>query len=69
MEMSGQLHSPAALSPGKEPLVPIGEEAGWARAGLDVVVKGKIRGPSDTEQVTMTMTCYACEIFVVISRS
>jgi len=24
MEVSGQLQSPAALSPGKEPLVPIG---------------------------------------------
>jgi hypothetical protein len=24
MEMSGQLHAPAALPPGKEPLVPIG---------------------------------------------
>jgi hypothetical protein len=25
MEMSGQLHAPAALPPGKEPLVPIGQ--------------------------------------------
>jgi len=24
MEVSGQLHAPGALSPGKEPLVPIG---------------------------------------------
>jgi hypothetical protein len=30
MEVSGQLHAPAALSPGKEPLVPIVQEAGWA---------------------------------------
>jgi hypothetical protein len=30
MEMSGQLHAPAALLPGKEPLVPIGWEGGWA---------------------------------------
>jgi hypothetical protein len=30
MEVSGQLHAPAALSPGKEPQVPIGEEAGWS---------------------------------------
>jgi hypothetical protein len=30
MEVSGQLHEPAALPPGKEPLVPIGWEAGWA---------------------------------------
>jgi hypothetical protein len=25
----GQLHAPAALLPGKEPQVPIGQEAGW----------------------------------------
>jgi len=30
MEVSGQLHTSAALTPGREPLVPIGEEAGWA---------------------------------------
>jgi len=30
MEVSGQLHAMAALSPEKEPLVLIGEEAGWA---------------------------------------
>jgi hypothetical protein len=29
-EVSGQLHVPAALLPGKEPLVPIEEESGWA---------------------------------------
>jgi hypothetical protein len=28
--VSGQLHAQAALSPGKEPPVPIGQEAGWA---------------------------------------
>jgi hypothetical protein len=28
MEMSVQIHAPAALPPGKEPLVPIGQEAG-----------------------------------------
>jgi hypothetical protein len=30
MEVSGQLYAPAALAPGKEPLVPIGQEAKWA---------------------------------------
>jgi hypothetical protein len=30
MEVSGQLHAPATLPPGKEPLVHIGQEAGWA---------------------------------------
>jgi hypothetical protein len=29
MEVNGQLHAPAALPPGKEALVPIGQEAGW----------------------------------------
>jgi hypothetical protein len=30
MHVSGQLHVPAPLPPGKEPPVPIGLEAGWA---------------------------------------
>jgi hypothetical protein len=30
MEVSGQLHAPVALIPGKESLFPIGEEAEWA---------------------------------------
>jgi hypothetical protein len=30
MEVSGQLHVPAALPLGKEPTVPTGQEAGWA---------------------------------------
>jgi hypothetical protein len=30
MEVSGQLHVPAALPPGKEPPVSTGYEAGWA---------------------------------------
>jgi hypothetical protein len=30
MELSGQLHAPAVLSPGKQPPVPIGQENGWA---------------------------------------
>jgi hypothetical protein len=30
MEVSSQLHTPTALPPGKEPPVPIGQEAGWA---------------------------------------
>jgi hypothetical protein len=27
--VSGQLHAPAPLPPGKEPPVPIGQEGGW----------------------------------------
>jgi hypothetical protein len=30
LEVSGQIHAPAALPLGKEPPVPIGEEGGWA---------------------------------------
>jgi hypothetical protein len=29
MEVSGQIHTSAALPLGKEPAIPIGEEAGW----------------------------------------
>jgi len=29
MEVGGQFHAPTALPPGKEPLVPIGQEDGW----------------------------------------
>jgi hypothetical protein len=46
MEVSGQLHAPAALPLGKEPLVPIWI-GGWTgtRAALDSVVKRKIPSP------------------------
>jgi hypothetical protein len=39
MEVSGQLHAPAALSPGKEPQVQIWM-GGWVghRAGLDFLI-------------------------------
>jgi hypothetical protein len=29
MEVSGQLHAPAAFHPWKDPQVPIGQEVGW----------------------------------------
>jgi hypothetical protein len=38
MIANGQLHAPATLSPGKEPLVPTGWEAGC----LEVTVEGKV---------------------------
>jgi len=34
MEVSGQPHAPGALSPGKEPPVPVREEVGWARVPI-----------------------------------
>jgi hypothetical protein len=39
--MSDQLHDPAALPLGKEPPALIGQEAAWARAGLDDVQRRK----------------------------
>jgi hypothetical protein len=47
MELSDQLHTPGALPPGKELLVPIGWIGGWvgSRAVLDAVVKRKIPNP------------------------
>jgi hypothetical protein len=49
MEVSGRLHAPAASLPpypGKEPLVPIGQEAGVGPGAiLDAVVKRKIPSP------------------------
>jgi hypothetical protein len=45
MEVSGQLHAPATLPPGKESLVPIGWEAGWATEPVRTLVKRKISSP------------------------
>jgi hypothetical protein len=42
MEVSGQLHAPAVLPPGKGPLVPIGLEAWWApEPGLNLRTLGR----------------------------
>jgi hypothetical protein len=46
MEVSGQLHTLAALPPRKEPLVLIGELWVCPRAVLDAVVKIKVHSPS-----------------------
>jgi hypothetical protein len=50
LEVSGQLHAPADLPPGKEPPVPIGEEV-WVdlRAGLDDLEKRKFVTPPGLE--------------------
>jgi hypothetical protein len=39
MELSGQIHAPAALSRGKEAPVPILCEAGWTLVCLEAVAK------------------------------
>jgi hypothetical protein len=38
MEISGKLHGPDALPPGKEPLVPIGKEAGEIYVTMSFIV-------------------------------
>jgi hypothetical protein len=45
MEVSGQLHAPAALSPGKESLVPIGQEAGGPQSRSGQGGEEKIPSP------------------------
>jgi hypothetical protein len=45
MEVSGQLHAPAALHSEKETPVPIGQEAGWAPEPVWTVSKRKIPSP------------------------
>jgi hypothetical protein len=46
MDMSGKLHDPAALPPGKEPLVLIGYEVGGPQPVLAAVVKRNIPSPA-----------------------
>jgi hypothetical protein len=41
MEVSGQLHAPAALLPGKEPLVPIGQDVEIERSVWNDVGNGQ----------------------------
>jgi hypothetical protein len=60
MEVSDQLHVPAALLPGKETLVPVGQEGVTC---LDTVVKRKILSPRRDsnppiiQPVTQRFTC------------
>jgi hypothetical protein len=56
MNVSGQLLSPAALLPGKEPPVPIGKKAGWAQSrsgrcggAKNLVLPGIEPGPSNDD--------------------
>jgi hypothetical protein len=62
MGVSGQRHAPTALlSLGKGPPVPIVQEAGWARAGLDTEVRGKILCPrreSNPDRPARSRTLY-----------
>jgi len=42
---SGQIHAPDILPPGKKPLVPTGQDAGWALEPLRTRWKRKIPSP------------------------
>jgi hypothetical protein len=41
--VSGQIHAPTALHPGKKPPVPIGQKAGWASEVVWTSKKGNIK--------------------------
>jgi len=45
MEVSGQLHVPAASPPGKNPWYPLDRRLGRPQSGLDTVVKKNIPSP------------------------
>jgi hypothetical protein len=57
MEVSGQFHAPAALPPGKKPLVSIVKEAGWAPEPVWTRWLGeKLRAPTE---ISVTIKCKA----------
>jgi len=49
MEVSGQLHAPAALPLGKEPLVPTEYEAGWDPEPVWTWWREKFPAPTGTQ--------------------
>ena len=61
MELSDQLHATEALPLGKEPVAPVGQEAGWnSRAGVDAVGTNKSAGLSGIESGLLSPTCSSC---------
>lgn len=59
--MSVQLHAPFALHPGKEPLVPVGYEAGWTPlTGHNVVGERKF--------LALAGNCLACIIVTILTE-
>jgi hypothetical protein len=73
MEVSGQLHSPATLPPGKEPL---GTHwvGGWMgpSAGLEMVVKRKIPSPCQHSKhliIQPIAQCYTTELSQLLTYS
>jgi hypothetical protein len=64
MEVSNQLHAPAALRPWKEPQIPIEQGAGWTpRAALEAMEKKKILHLTRNEpwdMISYSPTDYRC---------
>jgi hypothetical protein len=59
MEVSGQLHAPATLPLGKQPLVPIGEETGWALDPVCVLWKREKFYPArNRTPAIQVITCF-----------
>jgi len=50
MEVSGQLHVPAALAPGKQPPVPTDQEVGWAPEQVWTWWREKSQVPARTKR-------------------
>jgi hypothetical protein len=69
LEVSGQFHAPAALTPEKGPPVPIGYEAGWAphpssseRRGIERILDSNT-DPSVVQPVASCYTDYAISAY------
>jgi hypothetical protein len=76
MEVSGQIHAPAALLQEKSPRTHLLEGRGGPRAGLDEVVKRKISFPSresnrgrPARSIVTTLRKYPCPLPVIEPRS
>jgi hypothetical protein len=69
MEVSGQLHTLAALPPGKEPSVPLGYEAGWAPEPVWTSVKGTEVETWRCSWVARFLQCHKCHSHVKLCKS
>jgi hypothetical protein len=56
--MSGQLHCPVALPPGKEPPIPIGYEVGWTAEPAWTIWRQYRNSNSDPSDVESVTSCY-----------
>jgi hypothetical protein len=65
MEVNGQLHAPAALPPGKEPLVPIGYEAEWSQSRSGRGGEEKNSQPPPVDSVKNKLVRYKHDIIYI----